>query len=131
MDKQKRLEEANKLIESIANYGCKFFSGPVGNGLLHIRHNGHVSFVDAKTFNSIDTHEHEWVGFSHGGTLRVLIEYLRDYINDDVKFSIESICTLRRDGSNIWGYDRLEAEKLVNEVKGLDMFNVATKELVN
>lgn len=63
--------------------------------------------------------------------LLILIEYLRDYINDDVKFSIESICTLRRGGSNIWGYDRLEAEKLVNEVKGLDMFNVATKESVN
>ncbi|RYU41315.1 hypothetical protein ERW49_18730 [Aliivibrio finisterrensis] len=130
MNKQQRLEEANKLIKSISSYGCKFFSGKSGCASLGYGIKPRVFFTDAKTSALIETHEHEWVGFSHGGTLRVLIEYLRDYINDDVKFNIECICTFRSDGSNTWGYDRLEAEKLVNEVKGLDMFNVSSKEAV-
>ena len=130
MNKQQRLEEANKLIKSISSYGRKFFSGKSGCASLGYGIKPRVFFTDAKTSALIDTHEHEWIGFSHGGTLRVLIEYLRDYINEDEKVSIECICTLRRDGSDIWGYGKVEAEKLVNEVKGLDMFNAATTQSV-
>lgn len=128
--KQARLQHANDLIRVIASHGRRFFWHAGVNVLdpatkavtwvpaeryasLELR-SGRVYFIDDYTQKSIYTHKtsipSRWRGFSHGGTLRALVEVMRDYIIHGITLHPEYIAPERiNPGSNIWGYSQEEA----------------------
>lgn len=110
--KQQRLEHANQLINIIAAHGRRFFfdqhSGRTAE--LFIGKRGRIWLADEYTGKLIYTHKttwtNKWRGFSHGGTLRGLVEMMRDYIITGSPIPAWYIGPERRqltDG-NIWGY---------------------------
>lgn len=84
--KQQRLNHANELIKVISEHGRRFFYNQKNDCLseMKIDENGKVWFKDDYTMKWIFTHKtnwtNKWKGFSHGGTLKDLIEQMREYI---------------------------------------------------
>ncbi|OUL59226.1 hypothetical protein B1199_02875 [Pseudoalteromonas ulvae] len=126
IEAEQRLDIVNELINQIAAHGRKFFRCDGRVSFVERDSRGKVWFVDSWKGDRIYTHYHgSWKGFSHGGTLRNLVEQFRNYIVRGNRISINHICTKRLDGqSNIWGYSNEEAEKLINAVKHLPIFGV-------
>ncbi len=129
--KQERLQHANELIQVIAAHGRRFFfHGGVNVYDPHTKttvfvpasryarfelRNGRVWFIDDYTEKAIFTHQtsipSRWRGFSHGGTLRSLVEAMRDYIVHGRKIPQWRIATEQLSGSSdIWGYGKEAAE---------------------
>lgn len=89
MSKQERLEIINKLIKYISEHGRRFFwtKGTVNQdsvesvAFMKLK-NGRLYFVDNYTLKEIPIIDngHRWNGFSHGGTLRALVQDFADYI---------------------------------------------------
>lgn len=124
--KQIRLEHANALIQIISQHGRKFFrtnrhsaAGVAGTDRVAqlILRNGHVYLIDECSGKAVYTHKtgfsNDWRGFTHGGTLRSLVEDMRDYITKGIpvprwKIVIQQLGydTLEK---NIWGYDLASA----------------------
>jgi hypothetical protein len=110
--KIERLGHANQLIKIIAAHGRGFFfnlsSGRTAQLLLDKR--GRVWFQDDYTGKLIFTHEtswrNKWRGFSHGGTLRDLVEMMREYIIKGTPIHPYYLGMERRNiyDGNIWGY---------------------------
>jgi len=76
-----RADIANAFIRVIANCGRKFFahSGEVSRLVVDSR--GRVWFFDAYSKRDIYVaYRYHWRGFTEGGTLRCLIERLRDFV---------------------------------------------------
>lgn len=118
-----RIDQCNQLIKLIASTGRKLFADKDGYvSTLELSKNGRVLFVDYYTRRRIDTHVHKWNGFTSGGTLRTLVELLRDYVKKGEKLPLSVIGMRRGDGSNIWGYPADELEALRIEVAKLPMF---------
>lgn len=82
IEKQKRIESANQLIQSIAGCGRKFFHHKGNVSRFELDKRGRVWFVDGYNGARIYTHytSGRWRGFSEGGTLRGLVIALRDFI---------------------------------------------------
>jgi hypothetical protein len=79
--KHERVEAVNRLIWVIAQYGRKFFRHGERVACFELDHRGRVWFVDAYSQKRIYTHyRYEWRGFTNGGTLRTLVEQMRDFI---------------------------------------------------
>lgn len=125
IQKQARLEHANALIEIIASHGRRFFwhkgssrvagdaSSSAGRVAKLTLLRGRVYHIDEYSGKAIYTHRagfgNDWRGFSHGGTLRSLVEDMRDYIMTGTPIARETI-VIRQLASkglegNIWGYD--------------------------
>lgn len=125
--KQEKIEECNFLITSIASHGRKFFRHGDSVSKLELGFQGRVYYIDSYTNKRIYTHRRysRWGGFTEGGTLKSLIEAMRDYIIFDTRIRFGCICApdFYSDGGNVWGYDPLEAEKLRESVVHLRMFN--------
>ena len=90
-DKQKveRLYNANELIKAIGTTGRKFFNYPNKHGLgrFELGKQGSIWFVDGYTGKRIYLNHKYWQGgFSEGGTLRDLINDLKNYITNGKKF---------------------------------------------
>ena len=118
-----RIDQCNELIRLIASAGRKFFSDKDGYvSTLELGKRGRVLFVDYYTRRRIDTHAHEWRGFTSGGTLRRLVELMRDYIKKGEKIPLWVIGNRRTDGTNVWGYPADELEALRVLVAKLPMF---------
>ena len=111
MAMQQRAEHANQLIEVIAAHGRKFFRCSRTGNVSHIEvdDSGRVWFHDYYSRARINTTQapygKRWVGFTSGGTLRSLVEDMRDYILTGQTLDRSLIGPIRTDGSNIWGYD--------------------------
>lgn len=109
-ERRERLEEANGLIKIISDYGRRFFynqqRGSVARFCTNAR--GQIYFVDDYSGKAIYVaYKGRWQGFTHGGTLRNLVEALSYYIRTGHRLSIDWIGPERRritDG-NIWGYE--------------------------
>ena len=123
-----RLEHANALIKIIGSHGRRFFwHGGVSvydpatktstfvpaDRYAHLElRRGRVYFVDDYTQKAIYTHPTtfggKWRAFSHGGTLRSLVEDMRDYIDQGDQIPRWKIVIQQLDASdlkgNIWGY---------------------------
>lgn len=111
MLKMHRLDAANILIREIASHGrCFFYSEQfdrIGQFELSVR--VRIRFRDEYTNALIDTYSHHqgaWREFSHGGSLRSLIEYLRDYIRIGQKLPLHIIAPKH------WGYDEQSAKRV-------------------
>lgn len=130
--KHERLEHANQLIRVIADHGRRFFFYAGSNvydphtkitafvpanryAYLEIRR-GRVYYIDDYSQRAVYTHPttfgNKWHGFSHGGTLRDLVEDIRDYVTNGTQIARWKIAPERlsiSDG-NIWGYSAEAAE---------------------
>lgn len=131
--KEQRAAHANELIDVIARHGRRFFHNQrhQRNARIELR-NGRVYFIDDYSGKAIYTHrttfENRWRGFSHGGTLRSLIEQLRDYIMNGTLLSrwVIAPAYANSDG-DIWGYGPA-AEAVRAEAWALPLFAPAKAE---
>jgi len=102
-----RLDNVNAFIKVIGGHGRRFFyTNKDRYAHMQLDDRGRVWFVDDYTEERIYTHRSgHWRGFSHGGTLRNLVEVFRDHVKKGVKihssyFSTRSwICS-----GHPWGY---------------------------
>jgi len=112
-----RVVHANQLIQVIAAHGRRFFycKSKDTYARIELDARGCVRFVDDYTQKPVYTHyRYDWKGFTHGGTLRALVECMRDYIMTGEKIPRWRIATyqLGNRSENIWGYS-LEAAEAV------------------
>lgn len=114
MTKTDRINNANKLIETIASCGRHFFSmtGKQEERPSHFEingYNGRMYFYDKYTYEALPlshTKSKRWQkSFSEGGTLLYLVECLADYIRTGKPISAshftwpEDFCK-----GDLWGY---------------------------
>jgi hypothetical protein len=112
--KHERVAEVNALIKTISDYGRRFFFNERSNRVAHmfIGHRGHLYFVDDYSGVPIYVaYSGRWSRFSHGGTLRNLVDELANYVRTGAQLSIGWIGPERFDDSNIWGYAAEEMAK--------------------
>jgi hypothetical protein len=113
LTKYERLETANKMLIAIASCGRKFFAHENRVSQFDIDHRGRVWFIDKYTKKRIYVqYKGQWRGFSDGGTLRALVERLRDFITQGTLLPAgifgpwpEWVC-----GGDLWAYgDTMES----------------------
>ena len=107
MDKQQRLESANKFIATIAGCGRKFFEHDGFVATLELSPTGRVFFIDHYTKKRIYTHRRycRWDGFTSGGTMKMIIECLRDFITKGKTMKASCFQPDMGNGfGNPWGY---------------------------
>lgn len=119
-EREKRLKIANQMIKIISDYGCRFFySEKTGNvAFLKFKKN-RLYFVSEYSGKEIYLHYRYWK-FHHGGTLRSLINALKDYIYSKKLLPLnylgpwpDWICN-----GDLWGYGD-DMEKVRKECKVL------------
>ena len=111
--KQQRAEHVNSAIRIIADHGRRFFYSQASNryASIEVDARGKVWFIDDYSGKRIFTHPTtfggRWKGFSHGGTLRNLVEAFRDYICTGKQINPAYLGLERQNTTdgNIWGYD--------------------------
>lgn len=87
-DREERLERANDFIHAVASHGRRFFCHEGIVCWLEIDERERIWFVDAWRGDRVYTHHHgPWSKFHHGGTLKGLVECLRDFIRDGTRLS--------------------------------------------
>lgn len=107
LTKFERLEIANKMLTAIASHGRKFFAYQDRVSQFDIDHRGRIWFIDKYTQKRIYvSHKGNWRGFSEGGTLRALVERLRDFVMQGKQLPAaifgpwpEWVC-----GGDLWAY---------------------------
>jgi hypothetical protein len=112
--KTDRLAHVNDLIKTISDYGRRFFYNKERDRVARmlIGPKGHLYFQDDYTGKAIYVaYQGRWSGFSHGGTLKTLVEALANYVRTGQQLSIGWIGPERFDDSNIWGYAEDEMAK--------------------
>lgn len=122
MSKAERVEHANQLIQVIARHGRRFFYDQKSDttARLELDHRGKVWFHDhyskARVYTHHATFGNAWRGFTHGGTLRQLVEDMRDYVMTGRQIWVSSLGPQRNsDRSNIWGYEEQAMAKVRQE----------------
>ena len=127
--KQQRLEHCNQLLQVIARHGRRFFYNARHDRVasLELDARGRVWFIDDYSGQRVYTHPTgfggRWRDFSHGGTLRGLVEALRDYIVTGELLPRGYIATETSwsDG-DIWGYSPEAAKAVREEAYAIPMF---------
>lgn len=107
-DKRLRCDQVNNVIRIIASHGRRFFHHKGSFARMVVADNGRIWFVDDYSGKAIYTHTStcaRWRGFSHGGTLRNLVEKFRDFIRTGKPLHPGYLGPERESGSNIWGYE--------------------------
>lgn len=110
-NKRQRCEQVNQVIKIIGDHGRRFFFSESKQryARLEVDRRGKVWLIDDYTGMRVFTHPNtwggRWKGFSHGGTLKALVESFRDYICEGKKMPLGWLGPERFDDSNIWGYD--------------------------
>lgn len=108
-----RTEHANELINVIAAHGRKFFYCKSTERTAHFSLiKNRVYFNDDYTGKAILVRQTmDWKGFSHGGTLRALVERIAEYIRTGKKIDISWIGPERSfTKGNIWGYTEADMQ---------------------
>jgi len=134
-EKQKRLESANQLIQIISSHGRRFFFNEKHQrtSSMVIDTGGKVYFIDDYTGKAIYTHKtgfhHGWRGFSHGGTLRTLVEMMRDYVTKGVQIPAHYLGLERSfTNGNIWGYSPEEMQAVRDKASLLPIIKEAKRQ---
>lgn len=112
-----RIAAANQLIKLISRAGRRFFYSPQSNQTAAFVTNVHNELLLIDDFTGaavrvLASGDESWNKFSHGGTLRRLVECMAHYILGGQPLSINQIAPVRDDGSNYWGYDKATAQAL-------------------
>jgi hypothetical protein len=107
MTEQERLGAANKFIQAIAGCGRNFFRHEDFVSSFELSPTGRVFFIDYYTKKRIYTHRSfvKWRGFTSGGTLKALVENLRDFIKKGCLLNANYFENDITNGyKNPWGY---------------------------
>jgi hypothetical protein len=107
--KQERAARVNELIKAIGDCGRRFFYDTRNDryAVIEVDQRGRVWLVDDYSGQRIYLHYRYWgAGFSHGGTLRSLVNDFREYITKSTPLPSGAFgpwpdyyC-----GGNLWGY---------------------------
>lgn len=120
---QERLDLANRFVNVIASCGRKFFHHNGFVSYFELSEHGRVFFIDYYTKKRIYTHKRcgRWKGFTSGGTLKALVESLRDFIKTGRQLNIDYFNNeMSNRFRNPWGYgDDLEIVKGAAESLGI------------
>lgn len=115
-----RVGHANELIKAISDHGRRFFWNERDKRVarLELDQRGKVWWVDDYRGTRVCTEkiggcEHRWHGFSHGGTLKQLVQMMREYIKTGERIYIGYIAL------DCWGYDDQAAAALRLDAQGL------------
>lgn len=124
MSKAERLGHANALIQAISRHGRRFFYSATSGatGRLELDGRGRVWWIDEyRGARVYVAHSGRWRGFSHGGTLRGLIQALHGYIQRGELLHPEYIAPAMSYG-DMWGYGTEAAAAVRAEAHQLPMF---------
>lgn len=123
-----KVNAVNEWLKIIGNCGRKFFNHKDTLATMEQDARGRVWFVDEYSRRRIYTHTQSykrWHGFNNGGTLRRLIEDLRDVIKKDIKLNPayfshnkELYC-----GGHPWGYSEEDMATIRDEGVRLGVVN--------
>jgi len=105
--KEDRLKNANEFIAVIASCGRKFFEHKGFVSTLELSPTGRVFFIDYYTKKRIYTHRKyvRWHGFTSGGTMKMIVECLRDFITRSETMNANYFQPEMENGfKNPWGY---------------------------
>jgi hypothetical protein len=123
--KRQRCEQVNQAIQIIASHGRRFFFSESKQtyASMQVDYRGKVWLIDDYSQKRIYTHPTpwggRWKGFSHGGTLKDLVEQFRDYICTGKQINSAYLGLQRSwDESNTWGY-HADSMREVREQAGL------------
>lgn len=128
--KKVRAAEVNQAICIIANHGRRFFFSTSSQryASMEVDARGRVWFIDDYSGKRIYTHPtkwgNKWRGFTHGGTLRALVEAFRDYICTGQPLNPFYLGPERNNLSlgNIWGYEPEAMLAVREQAGGLPVF---------
>jgi len=132
--KQQRVEHVNQAIRIIADHGRRFFYNQVADryASMEVDQRGKVWFIDDYSARRIFTHKTNWGGrwrgFSHGGTLRAVVEAFRDYIRTGEPIHPGYLGPERFNDSNIWGYDEAGMKAVREQAGALPVFQQPVQE---
>ncbi len=107
MDKENRLNAANEFIEVIAGCGRMFLRHRENVASLELSDQGRVFFNDHYSGKKIYTHRKYvvWRGFTSGGTMKGIVECLRDFITKGEQMNASYFQPEMGNGfENPWGY---------------------------
>lgn len=127
-NKRQRCKQVNQVIEIIGAHGRRFFFSESNQryAKLEVDQRGKVWLIDDYTGKRVFTHPttwgSRWKGFSHGGTLRALIERFRDYICEGKPMPLNWLGPERFGDSNIWGYDEESMNVVRHQAASLPVF---------
>jgi hypothetical protein len=131
-EKQQRVDLANELIRVISEHGRRFFYNKTADRIarLEIDERGRVWWIDDYKETRVYTHAagfgNRWSGFSHGGTLRSLVESMRDYIVTGRRIGRWRIATERSfTNGDIWDYGQEAAQAVRAEAFALPIMEPA------
>jgi len=134
--KHERLEDANYAILQISMLGRRFFYNEKGNRVarFELSIDGKLWFVDDYTGKRVYTAYRggRWRNFSHGGTMRAIIEALAEYIRTGARISSrhfgpwpEYYCE-----GDLWGYGKEAMAMLRNILRARDCIRWPSDEQV-
>jgi len=132
--KRQRCEQVNQAIRIIADHGRRFFYSQAVDryASMEVDQRGKVWFIDDYTGKRIFTHETvwggRWRGFTHGGTLRAVVEAFRDYIRTGEPMHPGYLGPERFNDSNIWGYDEAGMKAVREQAGALPVFRKTVAE---
>jgi len=109
MTKQERLDNANEFILIISSCGRRFFQHNGFVSTLELSPTGRVFFIDYYTKKRIYTHRRfcRWDGFSSGGTMKMMVESMRDFITKGEMMNADYFSEDMGNGfGNPWGYGK-------------------------
>jgi hypothetical protein len=126
--RHERLGHANALIKVISQHGRRFFWNEVAQRVarLELDERGKVWWIDDYRATRVCTekiggYEHRWQGFSHGGTLKQLVQMMRDYVKTGEKIPAGYVPL------DCWGYNDQAAEATREAVKGMPILEYWNK----
>lgn len=125
--KRKRAEHVNAVIRIIASHGRRFFFSAQHERTAHVEvdDRGRIWLLDDQTGQRVFTHyPYGWRHFSHGGTLRRLVEAMRDYISTGKPVSSSVLGTEAPwMAGNAWGYEPEALQAVRDAVLKLPVFS--------
>lgn len=131
-EKQARVDNANQLLQSIASHGRNFFQYKNGVSHLEVDKHGKIWFIDAYENKRIYTHYRgRWRNFSEGGTLRSLVEVLRDYISKGGSVTPRLVIPATYSYGDVWGYGKEALSKIQQECNDNPMFEMKPLDYIN
>lgn len=108
-DREARLKLVNEFIQTMGDHGRRFFYNEKHDryARMELDNRGRCWFVDDYTDERVFTHyPYRWRNFSHGGTMRRLVEAFREFVTQGRLLPSLSFGPWPEwyNGGDLWGY---------------------------